>query len=144
MISEKPFSQIAVRVEPPFQTTWIGLNWSDRALHKEIITDRLAKHLQFGLLEEIFRLWQNSNYRAILSNSINYKEFIPHINNEESLDKACAQCIKSNFQLARKQMIWFRSRPFINWILLENAQSIRYTIDKSIKMLPDYLLHRQY
>ncbi len=142
IISGKPFSQLATQVESPFQTTWIGLNWNDRDLHKKILTERLNKHLQAGLLEEVTKLWPNSNYQAVLSNSINYKEFIPHINGSESLDEACTQCIRNNFQLARKQMIWFRTRPFINWILIDETHSFTNTMDKSTKMLPDYLLHR--
>jgi tRNA dimethylallyltransferase len=142
IVSGKPFSQIAVQVEPPYQTTWIGLNWKNRDLHKKIISERLKKHLQAGLVEEVVGLWQHTNYQAVLSNSINYKEFIPYINTNQSLDEANAQCIKNNFQLARKQIMWFKTRPFINWILLDEAHSTQNTVDQSIKMLPDYLLPR--
>ena len=141
-ISGKPFSQLATQGELPFQTTWIGLNWRDRILHKTILVERLKKHVQDGLLEEVTSLWQNRDYQNVLSNSINYKEFIPYINNSETIDEACAQCIKNNFQLARKQMIWFRARPFINWILLDETHSITTITAEAIKMLPDYLLNK--
>ncbi len=137
----KPFSQLAVQGEPPFNTTWIGLNWQDRELHKKIIAERLQTHLQAGLVEEVTNLWQNSAYRDVLNNSVNYKEFIAYIDGTESLDEACTLCIKSNFQLARKQMMWFRARNFIKWILLDEAQSITKVTDQAIKMLPNYLLH---
>ena len=142
IISGKPFSQIAVQGELPFQTTWIGLNWRDRDLHKKIITERLKKHLQEGLVEEVMGLWQNTSYQSVLTNSINYKEFIPYIDKIQSLDEARLECIKNNFQLARKQMIWFRARPFIKWILLDEADSMPDIMNEAIKMLPDYLLHR--
>jgi tRNA dimethylallyltransferase len=141
IVSGKPFSQIAIQGELPFQTTWIGLNWSDRDLHRRIISARLGKHLEEGLVEEVTELWKNEQYHEILSNSVNYKEFVPYIDKNKSLEEACAECVRSNFQLARKQMMWFRARSFINWITLENAYSMSDLLEKSIKMLPDYLLH---
>jgi tRNA dimethylallyltransferase len=140
MVSGKPFSEIAVQGDLPFDTTWIGLNWVNREIHKKIIAERLEKHLQEGLLQEVINLWQNKDYQSVLSNSVNYKEFIPYINKEESLEDARLQCIKSNFQLARKQMMWFRARPFIKWITLEEPFSVFNLMQESKKMLPQYLL----
>lgn len=136
----KPFSQLATKVDLPFRTTWIGLNWNDRSMHKRIITQRLEKQLEEGLLEEVSKLWQNNDYRPVLSNSVNYKEFIPYIDQKASIEEVQLECIKNNFQLARKQMIWFRARSFINWIQFDEFD-LRSIMDKSLKMLPDYLLH---
>jgi tRNA dimethylallyltransferase len=136
----KPFSQLATKVDLPFRTTWIGLNWNDRSMHKKIITQRFEKHLAAGLLKEVSNLWQNNDYRPVLSNSVNYKEFIPYIEQKTSLEEVQEECIKNNFQLARKQMIWFRARSFINWIQFDEFD-LRSIMDKSLKMLPDYLLH---
>ncbi len=138
--SGKPFSSLATQKEPKYETTWIGLTWTDRALHKKFIAERLSKHLKEGLIAEVQSLWHNENYREILSNSINYKEFIAYLDKNESLDDASKQCIQSNFQLARKQMIWFRARPFINWLAIDEL-SLTDCFDKSMKMLPANLLN---
>ena len=139
LLSGKPFSQMALKVDLPFNTHWIGLNWVNRDVHKKIIAHRLEKHLQDGLIEEVQYLWQNENYQAVINNSVNYKEFIPYLNKNASLDAVQSECIKNNFQLARKQMIWFRARPFINWILLEEDYALKEITNKAKKMLPDYL-----
>lgn len=135
----QPFSQLATQGKPPYETTWIGLAWNNRQLHKELITKRLQQHLANGLLEEIEILWNNPGYQAVLSNSINYKEFIAHLNKSELLDEARLQCIQNNFQLARKQMMWFKARPFINWLGIDEL-STQECLNKSLKMLPAYLL----
>ena len=119
LVTGQPFSALATQVEPPFQTTWIGLKWSDRDLHQKLISKRLDKQLADGLFEEVKNLWQATEYRDILASAINYKEFVPHIDKVISLEQACKQCIQDNFQLARKQMIWFRGRPQINWLILD-------------------------
>jgi len=140
MVSKQAFSQLAKKGNPPYQTTWIGLTWQERALHKELITKRLNEQLAGGLLEEIEALWKNPSYQAIISNSVNYKEFISHLSKNESLEDACKLCIRSNFQLARKQMIWFRARSFVNWLLVDGRSS-EEILSSAIKLLPAYLLH---
>ena len=138
--SGKPMSELATQGQSNYETTWIGLNWADRAGHKAIISTRLNKHLEEGLIAEVETLWSNSSYREVLKNSINYKEFIPYLDKEKSLEEACQQCIQSNFQLARKQMIWFRARPFINWLSIDQL-SAQDCLDNSLKMLPANFLN---
>jgi tRNA dimethylallyltransferase len=138
--SGQPFSQLATQGKPPYETTWIGLTWNNRRLHKDLITERLSKQLKEGLLDEVKTLWNNPNYQAVLNNSVNYKEFIAHLNGLQSLDEACQICVKSNFQLARKQMIWFRARKYINWLAIDEL-SKQECFNKAFKMLPAYFLH---
>lgn len=135
IISKKPFSELASKNEPRYKVDWIGLNWQSRDLHKEIIAQRLEEHLKTGLIDEVKMLWQCPDYQSVLSNSINYKEFIPYINGEMSLNDVRFECIKSNFQLARKQMIWFRARSFINWVILNENYSAQNLLGEAEKYI---------
>ncbi len=136
MISGQPFSQLATQGMPPYSTLWLGLTWSNREKHKALITKRLQNHIAEGLLEEVQKLWQNAAYQPILSNSINYKEFIAYLNKTESLNESSEQCIKNNFQLARKQMMWFKARQFINWIAIDEI-STQECFNKALKILSE-------
>jgi len=120
LVTGQPFSLLSSKGEPPLQTLWVGLKWNSRSEHKKLITERLHKQLESGLLAEIARLWQETSYRPILSNAVNYKEFIPYLGRTQNWEDACQQCIQNNYQLARKQMMWFGARSSINWLILDD------------------------
>jgi tRNA dimethylallyltransferase len=123
MVAQKPFSSIVRRVEPVFETLWIGLCWSDKNRHKETIASRFNNQLELGLLEEVRDLWLNPAYHGVLKRAINYKEFQSYLENDESLEIAREQCLLHNLQLARKQMMWFKTNQAINWFLVDRMAS---------------------
>jgi len=115
----KPFSQLAGKGESIHRTLWIGLNWSDRTKHKAAIAARFDQQMQQGLLEEVQTLFENAQYEKILLRAVNYKEFVPYLNGKADVEEASQDCITSNYQLSRKQMIWFRANPKINWFAVD-------------------------
>jgi len=119
LVSGKPFSSLAGKSEPLYDTHWIGLCMQDRALHKEMIAKRLAEQIAAGLVEEMRELWAKPPFQAVLRSAINYKEFIPCIEGKESLEAVESQCLLHNFQLARKQMIWFKANDKIQWFAMD-------------------------
>lgn len=133
LVTGQPFSLLASKGDPPFHTNWLGLTWDNRLLHKKLIAERLQGQLESGLLEEVRSLWQEPQYRPILSNAVNYKEFIPYFDNTINRENACQQCIQDNFQLARKQMIWFRARPSIKWLILDDL-SPKQLLQKALEL----------
>ncbi len=134
LVSGEPISKLASQAQPPFRTIWIGLKWSDRTLQARLISERLDKQMADGLLEEVESLWKSIIYRDILKQAINYKEFIPYMENLVDLEICRRQCVQDNFQLARKQMIWFRARQQIHWLVLDGLVEGQQ-IDKILPML---------
>jgi tRNA dimethylallyltransferase len=120
MVTGQPFSSLAIKGTPPFRTLWIGLKWNDRAAHKKLIDERLEMQLESGLLSEVQELWKEPQYRDILRNAVNYKEFIPYLDKTVSWQDTRQQCIQDNYQLARKQMIWFGANSAIKWLVLDD------------------------
>jgi tRNA dimethylallyltransferase len=114
-----PFSRLAGKSESIHRTLWIGLTWSDRSKHKAAIAGRFDQQMQQGLLEEVQTLFQNPEYEKILLRAVNYKEFVPYLSGKSDLQNASQDCITSNCQLSRKQMIWFRANPKINWFAVD-------------------------
>jgi tRNA dimethylallyltransferase len=121
LVTGKPFSLLATKGDPPFQSLWIGLKWNNRSQHKELIAKRLYRQLDSGLLDEIKELWSEPKYRPLLSSAVNYKEFIPYLHKTISWEDACQQCIQDNYQLAKKQMIWFNANSSIKWLILDDS-----------------------
>jgi tRNA dimethylallyltransferase len=133
LITGKPFSTLAEKIDPPYDTLWIGLKWTDNTKHKDLIARRLNNQLEQGLLDEVKSLWQELSYRKVLANAINYKEFIPYLEKSSSWIEARQQCIQDNYQLARKQMIWFNARHTINWLSVDEL-SVEQQLAKILEL----------
>jgi tRNA dimethylallyltransferase len=118
-VAGKPFSQLAGKKGSLYRTLWIGLTWSDRAKHKAAITERFEHQMQQGLLDEVQSLFRHQEYEKVLLRAVNYKEFFPYLNQKAGLKEVSQDCITDNFQLARKQMIWFRANREINWFSVD-------------------------
>lgn len=123
LITGRPFSSLSKKLKPPFPTLWIGLSVGQRTLHREMLSARLADQLQQGLLEEVFGLWAQPRYKAVLANAVNYKEFLPYINGNETLEQVKQQCLINNSRLSRKQMTWFRANRAIEWMKVDEART---------------------
>lgn len=110
-----PFSEAATRVEPPWKTVWIGLTFHDRTLLKKLIGERVQAQLDAGLLNEIKELLNKYGETQAIQNGVAYKEYLPYLRGECSLEQCIETCVQNNYQLARRQLIWFRANDAINW-----------------------------
>ena len=133
-----PFSEAIQIKPPPFNTYWIGLTFQDRSVLKERIIERLKIQIEDGLEAEVRKLYDQYGKTRTLTNAVTYKQFINYFENLISYDEAIDECIKHNYQLARKQIMWFRKNQYINWLnvdsesdLLASALNILDTSDPS-------------
>jgi tRNA dimethylallyltransferase len=112
----RPFSELAGRVDPPYRTVWIGLTVDDRSILQKRIKERFRAQMQAGLLEEVERLLKSYGPCQTLANTVNYKEFVNYLQGTCSRAQAEELCLLHNNQLARRQLIWFRSNSQICWL----------------------------
>ncbi|MBX9770524.1 MAG: tRNA (adenosine(37)-N6)-dimethylallyltransferase MiaA [Candidatus Obscuribacterales bacterium] len=115
----KPFSEAASRVDPPYDTIWIGLNANDRAFLYKRITDRFAEQVTQGMVEEVEDLHKKWGDARALTSTVNYQEIMLYLKGELSKEDALEQALRHNCQLARKQLIWFRSNEKIKWFPID-------------------------
>lgn len=120
MVSGKAFSDLSVRGSVPFKTIWIGLYLKNRTLHKQMIIERLKQQFADGLENEVVGLFAQPEFNEVLCSAVNYKEFLPYIDGKENLEYVLEQCVLHNFQLARKQMTWFKANKEIRWYELDS------------------------
>ncbi|MBY0546387.1 MAG: tRNA (adenosine(37)-N6)-dimethylallyltransferase MiaA [Candidatus Obscuribacterales bacterium] len=110
-----PFSSQAGRRDEPFDTLWIGLTIADRGALKELLTQRLKEQMECGMLEETEKLYKEYGRSLKLLHTVNYSDLLRFLEGELTLEAAFAECERHNYQLARRQIQWFRANSRINW-----------------------------
>jgi len=122
----KPFSQAATLRPAPYQTIWIGLGVQNRQFIKDLIETRLDEQIDAGLIDEVKGLLADFGPTRALLNAVPYKEVIAYLDGNCSLEQARLDAQKHNYQLARRQIMWFRSNENTNWFMVdvENRENI--------------------
>jgi tRNA dimethylallyltransferase len=123
MTSGRKFSEIIGRVSEPYSTVWIGLNTADRAVLHSIIRDRLNQQMQNGMVEETESLLQKFGRTQTIMNTVNYKELVRFLDGEIDRAQAQEECEIHNRQLARRQLMWFRRNPRIQWFFIDQSST---------------------
>ncbi|MGH9549222.1 MAG: tRNA (adenosine(37)-N6)-dimethylallyltransferase MiaA [Terriglobales bacterium] len=115
----KPFSELTARHDPEFDVTWIGLLFDDRELLKRKIAERMQAQLDAGLMPEIESLLARYGRTRALMKAVNYHEFSDYLEGKHTFDAAVEESVRHNYQLARRQLMWFRTNSAINWFAVD-------------------------
>lgn len=108
----------------------IGLN-VPREMLKKRITDRIDGMLAEGLLEEVKFVQENYPHsKALLAPG--YKAFGQYLAGHITLAEAKALFIKNDYNLAKRQMTWFRRNKNIHWLNNPNTyvEDVRKLLNK--------------
>jgi len=134
LVAGKPFSDLIAKQPVPYRIIWMGLNVGDRANLKTYIEKRLDVQMQSGLLDEVQNLLHKYGTCHTLMNSVNYREFIDFFEGKFSFDDALVECVRHNYQLARRQLIWFRANKEINWFNVDEIPK-NILLEQSLQLL---------
>lgn len=115
----RPFSEVAQKVDPPYQTIWIGLTVEDRSILHASIRTRFHEQMAAGMMDETVRLHGKYGRSQKMMNTVNYKQLVQLIEGEINEPAAHEEAIRHNVQLARRQLIWFRANPAIKWFAID-------------------------
>jgi len=88
-----------------------------------------------GLLEEVRQLYQRGDLHADLPamRAVGYRQLWAHLAGQCSLDEATKQAIVATRHLARRQLIWMRAAPDLEWLdvsVNSGAQAVAVPIKK--------------
>jgi len=114
--------------ESPFDVTMIGLNFRDRQLLYDRINRRVDRMLRDGLLEEAAAL-RKKPLSKTASQAIGHKELEPYFEGAASLEEVVEKLKQSTRNYAKRQLTWFMRDERINWIYLDNTNSIKEVSD---------------
>lgn len=124
MVLGKPFSEVTRRVEVPYNVIWVGLNFDDRTVLKDRIALRMNQMMEQGLLDESRFLHERFGPTQPILNAVGYRQMFNYIDGVWSIEEAIEDCLKHNFQLARKQIMWFRANPDTIWFVVDKSKQL--------------------
>lgn len=100
---------------PNYNTLKLAIHRQPENL-RELITQRVDKQLEQGLVEEIRSLVKQHGEQAPGLQAIAYRELFPFLRGEESLDEGRQKVINANWQYSRRQLTWLKKEPNIVWV----------------------------
>lgn len=118
-ISGKPMSECAekAQMESRFPAVYIGLRYADRDKLYQRIDQRVDAMMEEGLLQEIEDLLASGLSRDCQAlQAIGYKEFLPVLDGEMSVDVAVEAVKRNSRRYAKRQYTWFKRNHKIHWI----------------------------
>lgn len=97
-----------------YDTLLIGVEMSRETLYQRI-NSRVDIMIEHGLLNEVEQL-MNEGYADCQSmQAIGYKELIPAVNHETSIDQAVNTLKQHSRNYAKRQMTWFKNKMNVQW-----------------------------
>ncbi len=122
-LTKSEFDRRSREQSPPYDATVIGLSYPDRDLLYRRIEARVEQMLSNGLLEETQRLAEAGVFEcnSTAAQAIGYKELLPYLCGEEPLSAARERLIIATRHYAKRQLTWFRAKPYVKWLDMTDA-----------------------
>jgi tRNA dimethylallyltransferase len=120
-LTDRPMSSVQAEARPPLpevQFIAIGLSPADReALYARIET-RFKRMIISGFLDEVSQLYTRGDLHAQLPaiRAVGYRQLWAHLAGDCSLQEAIQQSVLATRHLARRQLIWMRAEPALQWV----------------------------
>lgn len=99
----------------------LGLNFRNREILYDRINRRVDLMFKNGILEEVDKI-SKMNVSKTASAAIGYKEILPYVNSECTLDEAKDNLKQATRRYAKRQLTWFRRDKEINWIYADDFE----------------------
>lgn len=116
----------------------IGIDFVDRNQLYERINLRVDLMVEQGLIEEARRFYSIHN-TATSAQAIGYKELLPYIKGEKTLEECLTLLKQKTRNYAKRQLTWFRKDNRINWYKVGNNDSFQNIVNFSEKMIAFFL-----
>lgn len=106
----------------PFEFVIVGLTFSDRQKLYERIEKRVDIMAQQGMIEEAREIYENKKL-STAHQAIGYKELIPYLKNEQSLESCLDKIKLETRHYAKRQLTWFRRDDRIKWFEVDKFEN---------------------
>lgn len=102
--------------ESPYNFEYFVLN-DDRAVLYDRIEKRIDIMMNEGLVEEVKKLLDSGCTPDMVSmQGLGYKELIPYLNGESSIEDAIYILKRDTRHFAKRQLTWFRREKEVTWV----------------------------
>ena len=100
---------------PPYETLEIGLTMPRDALYR-VVDDRVADQIARGLVAEVRSLLEGGiPENAPAMSSLGYRQLLPYLRGESSLEDAMERIRLDTHRYVRHQETWLRRNPRLIW-----------------------------
>lgn len=127
-------------IDTPYNTVFIGLNFQNRNILYERINSRVDNMIKNGLVQEVEDIFE-LRPSDTASVAIGYKEMLPYIKGECSLDEAIENLKRGTRKYAKRQITWFKRNKDINWIYIDKYTSFEGVISEAEKIVKEKIFN---
>lgn len=111
-----------------YDTLLIGIEMSRKTLYSRI-NKRVDIMLGHGLFNEVKNLVEQGYESTQSMQAIGYKELVPVVNGELSIDQAVETLKQHSRQYAKRQLTWFKNKLTVQWFNRE-TMSLQMMLDE--------------
>lgn len=139
----RPISEQSTKTvvsESPFEPVYYGLTINREMLYHKIET-RVESMLEAGFLKEVKTLYregydENDPGMQVLG----YRQLLSYLKGYISFDQSVSEIKKQTRHLAKRQLTWFRREKGIEWLEIEEKQSLSGLAEIICKKVKDLAL----
>ncbi len=132
-------NELSKQKQSPYNCCYICLVRDRDELYERIDT-RVDKMLEAGLVDETKALLEGGlSPESTAMQAIGYKEIIPYIMGDISLDEAADNLKRSSRRYAKRQLTWFGNRQDIIYVNLSEQKDINQCAAKCAQIIKDTL-----
>lgn len=119
--------------ESPYQFLYFVIDDDREKLYNRI--DRRVEHMiKNGLIEEVENLLNYGCLKDMTSmQGIGYKEIIPYLENQYSLDEAIYILKRDTRHFAKRQLTWFRREQNVTWVNKSQFNSLNLLLENILE-----------
>jgi tRNA dimethylallyltransferase len=111
-----PMSSQESKGPPPFEALELGLTMPRDALYRAV-DDRVRSQIERGLVVEVRSLLERGvPENAPAMSSLGYRQLLPYIRGESSLEQAIERIRHDTHRYVRHQETWLRRNPRLIWL----------------------------
>lgn len=120
--------------ESPYQFLYLVLNLPRQQLY-ERINQRVDTMVREGLVEEVKRLLEQGYHKDLVSmQGLGYKELVPYLEQQYSLEEAVYRIKRDTRHFAKRQMTWFRRERDVRMLDKDTFSSTEDLVAKIIQL----------
>ena len=118
----------------PYSACVIGLNFKDREKLYERIERRVDQMIDDGLIQEAKEVLAQDPSKTAWQ-AIGYKELLPYLEGQESLEEAVGKIKQETRRYAKRQLTWFRRDPEVHWIFLDQVRNFDEAVEEAEQLI---------
>ena len=123
--------------EPRYDAVLLALCPTQRETLYDRINRRVDLMMEQGLLEETERLYRGGLLKGTAAQAIGYKELIPYVTGEDTLENCVEQLKRASRNYAKRQLTWLRRDSRVTWIYYDCAEDFPEVLRRSTEILTD-------